>query len=123
MTIEGGGPMAGSSQAPEAKGSRWKLIAPLAVWLAIYLWPVPAGLNANQWHYFAVFAAVITGLILESMPVGAVGLIGLTVAGVGGYIDPDPTKSLRWMLAGFAESTGWLIVRALLVSVRYSQNP
>ena len=97
--------MAASSQAPEAKGFRWKLVAPLVVWLAIYLWPVPSGLNVNQWHYFAVFAAVITGLILESMPVGAVGLIGLTVAGVGGYIDPDPTKSLRWMLAGFAEST------------------
>ena len=45
--------MTASSQAPEAKGFRWKLIAPLAVWLAIYLWPVPAGLNVNQWHYFA----------------------------------------------------------------------
>ena len=49
----------------------WKTIAPLGIWLAIYLVPVPAGLNANQWHYFAVFAAVNAGLILESMPVGA----------------------------------------------------
>jgi Sodium:sulfate symporter transmembrane region len=48
----------------------WKTIAPPGVWLALYLNPVPAGLNANQWHYFAIFAAVITGLILESMPVG-----------------------------------------------------
>ena len=48
----------------------WKTIAPLGIWLALYLVPVPAGLNANQWHYFAVFAAVIAGLILESMPVG-----------------------------------------------------
>jgi len=47
----------------------WKTIAPLGIWLALYLIPVPAGLNANQWHYFAIFAAVITGLILESMPV------------------------------------------------------
>ena len=101
---------------------RWKLIAPLVVWLAIYLWPVPAGLNVNQWHYFAVFAAVITGLILESMPVGAVGLIGLTVAGVGGYIDPDPGKSLRWMLAGFAESTVWLIVGAFVFSIGYRKS-
>ena len=38
----------------------WKTIAPLGVWLVLYLIPVPAGLNANQWHYFAVFAAVIT---------------------------------------------------------------
>jgi len=55
----------------------WKTVAPLGIWLAIYLVPVPDGLNASQWHYFAVFAAVIAGLILESMPVGAVGLIGL----------------------------------------------
>ncbi|MBR0829754.1 DASS family sodium-coupled anion symporter [Bradyrhizobium manausense] len=101
---------------------RWKLFAPLVVWLAIYLWPVPPGLNANQWHYFAIFAAVITGLILESMPVGAVGLIGLTVAGVGGYIESDPGKSLRWMLAGFSESTVWLIVGAFVFSIGYRKS-
>ena len=96
--------------------SSWRTFAPLLVWLVIYLVPVPSGLNANQWHYFAVFAAVITGLILESMPVGAVGLIGLTVAGVGGYVEPDPNKSLRWMLSGFSESTVWLIVGAFVVA-------
>lgn len=100
----------------------WRTFAPLAVWLVIYLIPVPSGLNVNQWHYFAVFAAVITGLILESMPVGAVGLIGLTVAGVGGYVEPDPTKSLRWMLAGFSESTVWLIVGAFVFSIGYRKS-
>src|SRR5437762_452952 len=100
----------------------WKTIAPLGIWLAIYLVPVPAGLNANQWHYFALFAAVIAGLILESMPVGAVGLIGLTVAGVMGYVDPDPNKSLRWMLGGFSESTVWLIVGAFVFSIGYRKS-
>ncbi|MBR1206483.1 MULTISPECIES: DASS family sodium-coupled anion symporter [unclassified Bradyrhizobium] len=102
--------------------SSWRTFAPLLVWLVIYLVPVPSGLNANQWHYFAVFAAVITGLILESMPVGAVGLIGLTVAGVGGYVEPDPNKSLRWMLAGFSESTVWLIVGAFVFSIGYRKS-
>src|SRR5437868_14389066 len=41
----------------------WKTIAPLGVWLVLWLIPVPAGLNANQWHYFALFAGVIAGLI------------------------------------------------------------
>ena len=84
--------------------------------------PVPAGLNANQWHYFAIFAAVIAGLILESMPVGAVGLIGLTVAGVLGYVESDPNKSLRWMLGGFSESTVWLIVGAFVFSIGYRKS-
>src|SRR5260221_6782702 len=100
----------------------WKTIAPLAVWLAIYLVPVPAGLNADQWHYFAIFAAVIAGLILESMPVGAVGIIGLTAAGVMGCVEHDPNKSLRWMLGGFAESTVWLIVGAFVFSIGYRKS-
>jgi anion transporter len=100
----------------------WKTIAPLGVWLVLYLIPVPAGLNANQWHYFALFAAVITGLVLESMSVGAIGLIGLTIAGVAGYVDPDPNKSLRWMLGGFSESTVWLIVGAFVFSIGYRKS-
>src|SRR5260370_24031956 len=114
--------MTAKTEAPEGKGFRWKLIAPLVVWLVVYLWPVPAGLNVNQWHYFAIFAAVIGGLILESMPVGAVGLIGLTVAGVMGYVEPDPNKSLRWMLGGFSESTVWLIVGAFVFSIGYRKS-
>ncbi len=81
---------------------RWKTIAPLVVWLILFLLPAPAGLNANQWHYFAIFAAVIAGLVLESMPVGAVGLIGLTFAAVMGYVESDSNKSLRWALSGFS---------------------
>src|ERR1700740_3067864 len=100
----------------------WKQIAPLVVWLAIYLSPIPAGLNDNQWHYFAIFAAVIAGLILESMPVGAVGLIGLTVAGISGYVEQDPNKALRWMLGGFSESTVWLIVGAFVFSIGYRKS-
>lgn len=101
---------------------KWKTIAPLVIWLALYLTPVPAGLNADQWHYFAVFAAVIAGLILESMPVGAVGLIGLTFAGVMGYVEHDPNKSLRWMLGGFSESTVWLIVGAFVFAIGYRKS-
>jgi anion transporter len=100
----------------------WKTIAPLLVWLAIVLLPAPTGLNRNQWHYFAVFAAVIAGLVLESMPVGAVGVIGLTFAAVMGYVEPDPNKSLRWALSGFAESTVWLIVGAFVFAIGYRKS-
>jgi anion transporter len=99
-----------------------KAIAPLIVWLVIFLLPIPAGLNQNQWHYFAVFAAVIAGLVLESMPPGAVGLIGLTFAAVMGYVESDPNKSLRWALSGFAESTVWLIVGAFVFAIGYRKS-
>jgi citrate:succinate antiporter/L-tartrate/succinate antiporter len=99
-----------------------RAVAPVVVWAVVFLIPVPSGLNANQWHYFAIFAAVITGLVLESMPVGAVGLIGLTAAGVLGYVEQDPAKSLRWMLSGFSEATVWLIVGAFVFAIGYRKS-
>src|SRR5258705_3496636 len=56
------------------------------------------------------------------MPVGAVGVIGLTVAGFMGYVEPDPNNSLRWMLGGFSESTVWLIVGAFVFSIGYRKS-
>src|SRR6201991_3759343 len=100
----------------------WETFAPLGVWLVLYLVPVPAGLAANQWHYFAIFAAVIAALVLDSMPLGAVGLIGLTVAGLSGYVEHDPNKALRWMLGGFSENTVWLIVGAFVFSIGYRKS-
>lgn len=100
----------------------WKTFAPLAVWLVLYLIPVPQGLQPNQWHYFAIFAAVIAGLILESMPVGAIGLIGLTIAAISGYVEHEPNKQLRWLLSGFSESTVWLIVGAFVFSIGYRKS-
>ena len=99
-----------------------RAVVPIVVWAVIFLIPVPSGLNANQWHYFAIFGAVIAGLVLESMPVGAVGLIGLTAAGVLGYVEQDSAKSLRWMLSGFSESTVWLIVGAFVFAIGYRKS-
>jgi citrate:succinate antiporter/L-tartrate/succinate antiporter len=83
---------------------------------------VPPGLVPDAWHYFAIFAAVITGLVLESMSVGAVGLIGLTVAALSGWVEKDPNKALRWALSGFSESTVWLIVGAFIFAVGYRKS-
>jgi citrate:succinate antiporter/L-tartrate/succinate antiporter len=35
------------------------------VWLVIGVIPTLAGLNADQWHYFAAFAALIAGLMVN----------------------------------------------------------
>jgi anion transporter len=56
------------------------------------------------------------------MPVGAVGLIGLTFAAVMGYVEADPNKSLRWALSGFSESTVWLIVGAFVFAIGYRKS-
>ena len=61
----------------------WRAAAPLGLGLVLFLLPVPSGLEPNAWRYFALFAAVILGLILEPIPAAAIGLVGVTLAGVG----------------------------------------
>ena len=100
----------------------WRAWAPIAIGVALLLSPVPPGLKADAWHYFAVFVAVISGLVLESMPAGAIGIIGLTVAALSGFVEHDPTKALRWMLSGFSESTVWLIVGAFIFAIGYRKS-
>ncbi|HUL96403.1 MAG TPA: anion permease [Usitatibacter sp.] len=100
----------------------WRALAPIGVWLVIYLIPVPEGLKANQWHYFAIFAAVIAGLVFESMPPGAVGIIGLTLAAISGYVEQDSAKALKWALSGFSDGTVWLIVGAFVFSIGYRNS-
>lgn len=104
----------------------WKVVAPLAVWLVLWLYSVvfgpPAGLALNAWLYFALFAAVILGLILEPIPAAAIGLIGVAIAAAMRYVNADITQSVNWALSGFADSTVWLIFGAFVFSMGYNKT-
>jgi di/tricarboxylate transporter len=101
---------------------RWQAMAPFAVWLILVLLPAPAGLSVNQWRYFAVFAAAITGLVFESLPPGAVGLIAVAFAAIMRYVEPEPAKAITWALGGFSDPTVWLIVGAFVFAIGYRQS-
>ena len=60
----------------------WTAIAPVALALGLALSPPPDGLAPHAWYFFAIFAVVILGLMLEPLPGGAIGLIGVTVVTV-----------------------------------------
>jgi citrate:succinate antiporter/L-tartrate/succinate antiporter len=94
----------------------------LAVWGVLFVLPAPPGLAVAAWHYFAIFAAVIVGLVTEAMPPGAIGIVGITAAALLGYVDADPAKSLKWLLSGFSEATVWLVVGAFVFSVGYRKT-
>jgi len=74
------------------KNGYWKFIVPFLIGAGICLIPVPQGLQPNAWHYFAVFGAIIVALILEPISAAAVGLVGVTLAGV---LLPVTPKSIR----------------------------
>jgi anion transporter len=100
----------------------WRAVLPPAVCLALALFPAPAGLERNAWTYFALFAAVVVGLVLEPIPAAAVGLVGVTLAGVGRLVDPSPAGSIAWALSGFQDRTVWLIFGAFVFSIGYGKT-
>jgi L-tartrate/succinate antiporter len=75
------------------------------VWAGLASMAVPAGLKPAAWHYFALFAAVIVGLILEPIPAAAIGLAGIAVVGVSRLVDESAAASMTWALSGFQDRT------------------
>ena len=100
----------------------WRAAVPLGVWLGLALAPVPAGLERNAWSYFALFAAIIVGLILEPIPAAAIGLVGVTLAGVCRLVEESPAASITWALSGFQDRTVWLIFGAFVFSIGYGKT-
>ena len=96
-----------------------KWIGPLALGLILLLIPVPSGLTATAWHYFALFAAVIAALITEPLPGPAVGFIGVTIAAIFVFVGKTPTEAMRWSLSGFSNDTVWLIFAANMFALGY----
>jgi anion transporter len=95
---------------------------PPLVWLVLILVPAPVGLPPKAWSYFALFVAVVVGLILEPIPAAAIGLIGVTAAGIGRLVETSPSASIAWALSGFQDRTVWLIFGAFVFSIGYGKT-
>ena len=116
------------------KNNLWRAVLPVAVTAALALAPAPAGLAQHAWYYFAIFAGVIAALMTEPLPGAAVGLLGLVVvtalAPVVLYGPADIAKpgfspadaALTWALAGFANTTVWLIFAAFVFALAYEKT-
>ena len=112
----------------------WKHFAPIVVGIVIALIPAPAGLPQYAWYYFAIFAAVIVGLMFEPLPGGAIGLIGVTLVTVlSEYVFFSPEQlakagfnparaALSWALSGFSNTTVWLIFGAFMFALGYEKT-
>lgn len=104
----------------------WRAGIPVLVWLVLVVWGyafgAPTGLTLSAWLYFAVFLAVILGLILEPIPAAAIGLIGVAVAASMRYVNANIGTSISWALGGFADTTVWLIFGAFVFSMGYNKT-
>ncbi|GAC1469176.1 MAG: anion permease [Desulfuromonadaceae bacterium] len=98
------------------------MLIPLAVWMIILAIPVPHGLTPFAWYYFAIFATVIVGLILEPLPGSIIGLMGISATAVLQLIGDKPSDSVKWALSGFSNSTVWLIFVAYMFGLGYEKT-
>ena len=95
------------------RGDRRKLAKQaLSFAIAIGIWfaPIPAGLTAEAWHLFAVFAAAIFSVIVNAFPLLTASLLAVGAVVLTGTV--DPVKAF----AGFANSSVLLVVVAFLVA-------
>src|ERR1700752_5406697 len=123
-----------SAKQESAKKITWKHFAPIVVAIVIALIPAPTGLPQHAWYYFAIFAGVIVGLVLEPLPGAAIALIGLTLVNVLArfvLFSPEqlpqpgfrwPNAALTWALSGYSNAPVWLIVGAFILALGYERT-
>jgi L-tartrate/succinate antiporter len=112
----------------------WKALAPVVVAIVIAVIPAPEGLAQHAWYYFAIFAGVIVGLMLEPIPGAAIGLIAVTLVTVlAEWVFYSPAQlakpgfkaanaALSWALSGFSNGTVWLIFGAFMFALGYEKT-
>ncbi len=112
----------------------WKRFAPTSVAVVLALIPPPEGLAPHAWYYFAIFAGVIAGLIIENLPGAGVGLIGVTLVMILSrfvLFSPEQlakegfkpaAEAIKWGLSGFSNTTVWLIFAAFMFALGYEKS-
>jgi DASS family divalent anion:Na+ symporter len=76
----------------------------------ILLIPRPEGVEAASWRLLAIFAATITGSIVQPIPGAAIVLLGVTALALFKVL------TIGDALAGYADPVVWLVLAAFFIS-------
>jgi DASS family divalent anion:Na+ symporter len=101
------------------KKNEVKVIPLIGIFVAaIVAWFMrPESVDVNQWHTLVVFLGTIAGIILNVMPIGAVGLLGITAFAVTGAAGAKNSKeAIIHALSGLDSFLIWLIVIAFFIA-------
>ena len=88
---------------------RPRITAVLIVGVGVWCLPPPGTLSPAAMHLIAIFSATIAGLVLQPLPQGAIVITAVGAAAITGTLSPAEA------LAGYSDSTVWLIVAAFLL--------
>jgi divalent anion:Na+ symporter, DASS family len=87
---------------------RWAIV--LFVAGGILLIPVPEGVTPQSWRLLAIFAATITGSIVQPIPGAAIVLLGVTALPLFNVM------KINEALTGYADPVVWLVLAAFFIS-------
>ena len=87
-----------------------RLLVVLGVGIVVWMLPAPEGLEPKAWRLLAIFVATVTGIIMRPLPMGAIAIMGITVTLL------TRTLETPQVLAGFGNTTVWLVVCAYLLA-------
>ena len=87
---------------------RWAIV--LLVPLGILLIPIPEGVEPKAWRLLAIFAATITGSIVQPIPGAAIVLLGVTALALFRVME------VKDALVGYADPVVWLVLAAFFIS-------
>jgi divalent anion:Na+ symporter, DASS family len=106
---------------------KWAIV--ISSGFAVYLVPVPDGIESKSWNLLAIFIATIVGSILRPLPGGAIVLLGIGAIALTRSMPVSPevastvtdpkaleTLRLRATLAGYADPVVWLVLAAFFMS-------
>ena len=94
--------------ATRRKALKWLLV--VSIPSVILIAPVPAGITPQGWRLLAVFAGTIVGLMARPLPLGAMALLGLAAASLGGALTAGQA------LSGYADPLVWMVLAAFAIS-------
>ena len=102
----------------KSSGVRWlPLIIIVAAAAALWQLTPPSGLSVAAWRSALIFVATIAAIVAKVLPIGAVGIIGITVFALA-YAAGDTTASgaITTALSELNSSLIWLIVVAFMIA-------
>ncbi|GAL55942.1 anion permease, partial [Escherichia albertii] len=102
----------------KSQGVKW---LPLIIIVLISggLWQIspPSGLGGPAWHSAIIFVATIASIVAKVLPIGAVGIIGITIFALAYAAgDTTPSQAIATALSELNSSLIWLIVVAFMIA-------
>ena len=103
--------------------------AAIALALTLILWfiPAPEGVAPNAWHLLALFIGIIAGIIGKAMPIGAMGMLAMTIVALlqvtvpelgadGNPIKNPAAQAAKDALSSLNSPLIWMIGIAIMIS-------